>query len=157
MIPRSAFVFCGGESICVHSLCMGVGVRTALLAFTQLSSVTEGFKLCWRTGQKLTLKPSFLSFALLRASIMSIRGVRSSRHHPVNRPSTCRRPPKLDKSLLYMPYLYFTFILYLLLYIYMYISFPRCKKKNNYKPEARARTRSRTRIRSTKYARDAST
>ena len=60
-IPRSAFVFCGGENVCVHSLCMGVGVHTALLAFTQLSSVTEGFKLCWRTGQKLTLKPSFLT------------------------------------------------------------------------------------------------
>jgi len=44
-IPRSAFVFCGGENVCVHSLCMGVGVRTALLAFTQLSSVTKGFKL----------------------------------------------------------------------------------------------------------------
>jgi len=43
----------------VHSLCMGVGVRTALLVFTQIGSVTEGFKLCWRTGQKLTLKPSF--------------------------------------------------------------------------------------------------
>ena len=27
-IPRSAFVFCGGENVCVHSLCMGVGVRT---------------------------------------------------------------------------------------------------------------------------------
>jgi len=45
----------------VHSLCMGVGVHTVLLAFTQLSGVTEGFKLCWRTGQKLTLKPSFLA------------------------------------------------------------------------------------------------
>jgi len=44
----------------VHSLCMGVGARTALLAFTQLNSVTEVFKLFWRTGQKLTLKPSFL-------------------------------------------------------------------------------------------------
>ena len=43
----------------MHSLCMGIGVRTALFVFTQLSSVTEGFKLCWRTGQKLTLKPSF--------------------------------------------------------------------------------------------------
>ena len=32
-IPRSASVFCGGENVCVHSLCMqGVGVRTALLA-----------------------------------------------------------------------------------------------------------------------------
>ena len=29
-IPRSAFVFCGGENVCVHSLCMGVGVQTAL-------------------------------------------------------------------------------------------------------------------------------
>ena len=53
LIPRSAFVFCGGENVCVHSLCMGVGVRTTLLAFIQLSSVTEGFirTLCWRTGQ----------------------------------------------------------------------------------------------------------
>jgi len=33
---------------------MGVGVRTTSLAFTQLGSVTEGFKQCWRTGQKLT-------------------------------------------------------------------------------------------------------
>ena len=41
-IPRSAFVFCSGENVCVHSLCMDVGVRTALLASTQLSSVTEG-------------------------------------------------------------------------------------------------------------------
>jgi len=31
--------------------------------FTQLSSVTEGFKLCWKTGQKLTLKPSFLTLS----------------------------------------------------------------------------------------------
>ena len=31
-----------------------------LLAFSQLSSITEWFKLCQRTGQKLTLKPSFL-------------------------------------------------------------------------------------------------
>ena len=29
-IPRSAFVFCGGENVCVRSLCMGVGVHTAL-------------------------------------------------------------------------------------------------------------------------------
>jgi len=60
-IPRSTFVFCGGENVYVHSLCMGVGVHTALQTFTQLSSVTEGFKLCWRTGPKLTLKPSFLA------------------------------------------------------------------------------------------------
>ena len=60
-ISRSAFVFCGGENVCVHNLCMGVGVHTALQTFTQLSSVTEGYKLCWRTGPKLTLKPSFLS------------------------------------------------------------------------------------------------
>jgi len=39
---------------------MGIDVHTALLVFTQLSSVTEGFKLCWRTGQKLILKPFFL-------------------------------------------------------------------------------------------------
>ena len=44
-IPRGAFVFFGGENVCVHSLCMGVGVCTALLASTQLSRVTEGFKL----------------------------------------------------------------------------------------------------------------
>ena len=59
-IPRSAFVFCGGENICVHCLCMGVGVRTALLAFTQLSSITEWFKLCWRTGQKAHLETILL-------------------------------------------------------------------------------------------------
>ena len=29
-IPGSAFVFCGGENVCVHSLCMGFGVHTAL-------------------------------------------------------------------------------------------------------------------------------
>ena len=29
-IPGSVFVFCGGENVCVHSLCMGVGVHTAL-------------------------------------------------------------------------------------------------------------------------------
>ena len=53
--------------------CMGVGVRTALLVFTQLSSITEGFKLCWRTGQKLTFKPSSL-------------GARSSQGHAVRSP-----------------------------------------------------------------------
>jgi len=61
----------------VYSLCMGVGVCTALLVFTQLSSVTEGFKLCWRTGQKLTLKPSVLA-------VMCLRGSRSSLHHPIS-------------------------------------------------------------------------
>ena len=25
-IPRSVYVFCGGGNVCVHSLCMGVGV-----------------------------------------------------------------------------------------------------------------------------------
>jgi len=30
LIPRSTFVFCGGENVGVHSLCMGVGVSTAL-------------------------------------------------------------------------------------------------------------------------------
>ena len=58
-------LFYGGENVCVHSLCMGVGVRTALLAFTQLSNVTEGFKLCWRTGQKLTLNPCVFTYLLL--------------------------------------------------------------------------------------------
>ena len=60
-IPRSAFVSCGGENVCVHS-CVWVllHVCTALLAFIQLSSITEVFKLCWRTGQKFTLNPSFL-------------------------------------------------------------------------------------------------
>ena len=38
------------------SVCMGFGVHTALLAFRQLSSVTEGFKLCWRTGQSAHLE-----------------------------------------------------------------------------------------------------
>jgi len=47
------------KNMCVHSPCMGIGMHTALLAFTQLNSITERFKLCWRTGQKLTLKPSF--------------------------------------------------------------------------------------------------
>jgi len=28
-IPRSVFVFCGGENVYVHTLCMGIGVRTA--------------------------------------------------------------------------------------------------------------------------------
>ena len=64
-IPRSAFVFCGGENVCVHSLCMGVSVCTALLTFTQLSSIIEGFKLCWRTGQRLTLNPSVFTYLLL--------------------------------------------------------------------------------------------
>ena len=64
-IPRSVFVFCGGENVCVHSLCMGVSVYTALLSFTQLSSVTEGFKQCWRIGQKLTLNPSVFTYLLL--------------------------------------------------------------------------------------------
>ena len=41
-IPRSAFVFCGGQNVCVHNLCMGVSVHTALKTFTQLSSVIEG-------------------------------------------------------------------------------------------------------------------
>ena len=53
LIPRIAFGFYGGENACVHSLCMSVGVRTVLLAFTQISSFTERFKL---TCQKLTLK-----------------------------------------------------------------------------------------------------
>ena len=35
---------------------MGIGVCTALSAFTQLSSITEGFKLCWRSGQKAHLE-----------------------------------------------------------------------------------------------------
>ena len=35
---------------------MGFGVHTALLAFRQLSSVTEGFKPCWRTGQSAHLE-----------------------------------------------------------------------------------------------------
>ena len=64
-IPRSAYVFCGGGNVCVHSV--GVGVCTALLAFTQLSSVTEGFKLCWSTGQMLTMKPSFFEARIGRA------------------------------------------------------------------------------------------
>ena len=59
-IPRSAFVFCGGENVRVHTLSMGVDVHTALFAITQLSSITEGFKLCWRTGQKAHLETIFL-------------------------------------------------------------------------------------------------
>ena len=52
LIPGSAFFFCGEENVCVHSLWMGIGVRKALLAFTKLSSVTEGFMhTVMRTGQ----------------------------------------------------------------------------------------------------------
>ena len=40
----------------VYGLCMGFGVHTALLAFRQLSGVTEGFKPCWRTGQSAHLE-----------------------------------------------------------------------------------------------------
>ena len=39
--PEVRLFFCGGENFCVHNI-----------VFTQLGSVTEGFKLCWRTGQK---------------------------------------------------------------------------------------------------------
>ena len=60
-IPRGAFVFCGGENVCVHILCMGFGVHTALQTITQLNGVTKLLKLCWRTCRKLTLKPSFLA------------------------------------------------------------------------------------------------
>ena len=31
----------------------------SIVSLHPVKSVTEGFKLCWRTGQKLTLKPSF--------------------------------------------------------------------------------------------------
>ena len=41
-IPRSGVCFSGGVNVCVYGLCMGFGVHTALLAFRQLSSVTEG-------------------------------------------------------------------------------------------------------------------
>ena len=51
---------------------MGFGVHTALLAFRQLSSVTEGFKPCWRTGQSAHLETILL------------RGTRSSFGRPVN-------------------------------------------------------------------------
>ena len=50
-------------SVCAACVCMDIGVHTALLVFSQLDSVNEGFKLCWRTGQKLTLKPSFFSYS----------------------------------------------------------------------------------------------
>jgi len=43
----------------VHTLSMGVGVHTALLAITQLSSVTEGFNCVGELVKKLALKPSF--------------------------------------------------------------------------------------------------
>ena len=66
-IRRSAFVLCGGKNACVYSLCMGVGVRTAFLAITQLGSVTEGFKLCWKTGQKAHLET--ILFTLLDLNI----------------------------------------------------------------------------------------
>ena len=41
-------------SVC--TACVGVGVCTALFGFTQLSSITEGFKLCWRSGRKAHLE-----------------------------------------------------------------------------------------------------
>ena len=41
-------------SLC--TTCVGVGVCTALFGFTQLSSITEGFKLCWRSGRKAHLE-----------------------------------------------------------------------------------------------------
>ena len=40
---------------------MRFGVHTALLAFCQLSSVTEGFKPCWRTGQSAHLETLLFS------------------------------------------------------------------------------------------------
>ena len=55
-IPRSVFVFCGGENDCVHSLCMGVGVRTALLAFTQLSGITQGVQTVLENWSKAHLE-----------------------------------------------------------------------------------------------------
>ena len=61
--PEVHYFFCGRENGCVHSLCMGTDMHTALLVFSQLDSINEGFKLCWRTGQKLTLKPSFFSYS----------------------------------------------------------------------------------------------
>ena len=48
--PRSAFVFCVvGKmkmSVCTACVAMHVGVCTTLLTLTQLSSITERFKLC---------------------------------------------------------------------------------------------------------------
>ena len=55
-IPRSGVCFSGGVNVCVYGLCMGFGVHTALLAFRQLSSITEGFKPCWKTGQSANLE-----------------------------------------------------------------------------------------------------
>ena len=43
-----------------------------------------------------------------------------SSHWVSNRPSTCRRPPKLDKLLLYMPYFYFIFV-FAIVHIHVYI------------------------------------
>jgi len=63
-IPGSAFVFCGGENVCVHSLHVyGHWCAHSIenLHPVKQAGITEGFKLCWRTGQKLTLKP-FYSF-----------------------------------------------------------------------------------------------
>ena len=37
-------------------------MHTALLAFCQLSSVTEGFKQCWRTGQSAHLETILFSY-----------------------------------------------------------------------------------------------
>jgi len=97
-----------GKCLCAQPVYGRWCAHSNVLTFTRLSSVTEGFELCRRSGQKLTLKPSFLrladmiaqkrqhpyptvmgwqscrlSFASPRASIMCIRGSRSSFHRPI--------------------------------------------------------------------------
>ena len=49
------------RNVCVHSLCIGIGVHTTLLVFTLLGSVTEGFELCWRSSPYL-LQSNALDF-----------------------------------------------------------------------------------------------
>ena len=59
-----------------------------------------------------------LSFALLRASIMSIRGARSSQHHPATEcpidPSACRRPSQLTLYQLSTVYMYSSYFFWFL-------------------------------------------
>ena len=66
-IPKSVLVFCGGENVCVHRLCMGVGVHTALLTFTQLSSVLKGSNCVGELVKKLTFET--ILFTLLDLNI----------------------------------------------------------------------------------------
>ena len=55
-IPRSTFVFCGGENVGVHSLCTACVWAFVCAQHCQSSPSTEGFKLCWRSGKKAHLE-----------------------------------------------------------------------------------------------------